>query len=115
VASAEDDPARKAEMADSLSLAFLVLLESCRRSRTPASSPHGPAATWSSGAPRFEASREQQEELATRFFAAAAAEEGDLQGLEELLAHDVVLRAGSGGKAPALARAVHGRIRGRAR
>jgi predicted RNA polymerase sigma factor len=28
VASADDDPARKAEMADSLSLAFLVLLES---------------------------------------------------------------------------------------
>src|ERR671933_2515658 len=28
VASAEEDPARKAEMADSLSLAFLVLLES---------------------------------------------------------------------------------------
>lgn len=28
VASAEDDPARRAEMADSLSLAFLVLLES---------------------------------------------------------------------------------------
>ena len=28
MASADDDPARKAEMADSLSLAFLVLLES---------------------------------------------------------------------------------------
>jgi DNA-directed RNA polymerase specialized sigma24 family protein len=28
VASSDDDPARKAEMADSLSLAFLVLLES---------------------------------------------------------------------------------------
>jgi DNA-directed RNA polymerase specialized sigma24 family protein len=28
VASADDDPARKAEMADSLSIAFLVLLES---------------------------------------------------------------------------------------
>ncbi|MGH2451930.1 MAG: sigma factor-like helix-turn-helix DNA-binding protein, partial [Candidatus Limnocylindria bacterium] len=59
--------------------------------------------------PRFEASREQREELATRFF--AAAEEGDLHGLEELLAHDVVLRADGGGKAPALARAIHGRAR----
>jgi RNA polymerase sigma-70 factor (ECF subfamily) len=59
--------------------------------------------------PRFEASREQREELATRFF--AAAEEGDLEGLEELLAHDVVLRGDGGGKAPALARAVHGRAR----
>src|SRR5918995_499324 len=59
--------------------------------------------------PRFEASREQREELATRFF--AAAEEGDLEGLEELLAHDVVLHGDGGGKAPALARAVHGRTR----
>jgi hypothetical protein len=59
--------------------------------------------------PRFEASRQQREELATRFF--AAAEEGDLEGLEELLAHDVVLHGDGGGKAPALARAVHGRTR----
>ena len=59
--------------------------------------------------PRFEATREQQEELATRFF--AAAEEGDLQGLEELLAHDVVFRGDGGGKAPAVARALHGRVR----
>jgi hypothetical protein len=56
--------------------------------------------------PRFEASREQRDELATRFF--AAAEEGDLQGLEQLLAHDVVLRGDGGGKAPTLARAIHG-------
>src|SRR5688572_14829301 len=59
--------------------------------------------------PRFEASREQREELATRFF--AAAEEGDLEGLEKLLAHDVVLRGDGGGKAPGLARAVYGRAR----
>jgi RNA polymerase sigma-70 factor (ECF subfamily) len=57
--------------------------------------------------PRFEASREQHEELATRFF--AAVEQGDLQGLEELLADDVVLRGDGGGKAPALRRAIHGR------
>ena len=59
--------------------------------------------------PRFEASREQHDELASRFL--AAAEEGDLAGLEELLAHDVELRGDGGGKAPALARAVHGRAR----
>jgi RNA polymerase sigma-70 factor (ECF subfamily) len=59
--------------------------------------------------PRFEASHEQREELATRFF--AAAEEGDLEGLEELLADDVVLRGDGGGKVPALARALHGRAR----
>ena len=45
----------------------------------------------------------------TRFF--AAAEEGDLGGLEGLLAHDVVFRGDGGGKAPAAARAVYGRAR----
>jgi RNA polymerase sigma-70 factor (TIGR02957 family) len=135
LASADDDPARKAEMADSLSLAFLVLLESLSPEQRAAfllrevfDEPYDRIAeivgTSEQNArqlatrarrhveerrPRFEASREQREELATRFF--AAAEEGDLAGLEELLAHDVVLRADGGGKAPALARAVHGRAR----
>jgi RNA polymerase sigma-70 factor (ECF subfamily) len=59
--------------------------------------------------PRFEVSREQHEELARRFF--AAAQQGDLAALEELLAHDVVLRGDGGGKVPALARALHGRDR----
>jgi RNA polymerase sigma-70 factor (TIGR02957 family) len=135
VASADDDPARKAEMADSLSLAFLVLLESLSPEQRAAfllrevfDEPYDRIAeivgTSEQNArqlaararrhveerrPRFEASREQQEELATRFF--AAAEEGDLERLEELLAHDVVLHGDGGGKAPALARAVHGRAR----
>src|ERR687895_1510785 len=135
MASAEDDPARKAEMADSLSLAFLVLLESLSPEQRAAfllrevfDEPYDRIAeiieTSEQNArqlaararrhveerrPRFEATREQREELATRFF--AAAEEGELEGLEELLAHDVVLRADGGGKAPALARAVHGRTR----
>src|SRR5919107_1804846 len=42
---------------------------------------------------------------------ASAAEEGDLEGLEKLLAHDVVLHGDGGGKAPAIKRAVHGRTR----
>ena len=135
VASADDDPARKAEMADSLSLAFLVLLESLSPEQRAAfllrevfDEPYDRIAeivgTSEQNArqlatrarrhveerrPRFEASREQREALATRFF--EAAEEGDLQGLEELLAHDVVLRGDGGGKAPALARALHGRTR----
>jgi RNA polymerase sigma-70 factor (TIGR02957 family) len=135
VASADDDPARKAEMADSLSLAFLVLLESLSPEQRAAfllrevfDEPYDRIAeivgTSEQNArqlarrarrhveeqrPRFEVSREQREELATRFF--AAAEEGDLEGLEELLAHDVVMRADGGGKAPALARALHGRTR----
>jgi RNA polymerase sigma-70 factor (ECF subfamily) len=135
VASADDDPARKAEMADSLSLAFLVLLESLSPEQRAAfllheafDEPYDRIAeiigTSEQNArqlaararrhveerrPRFEASRAQRDQLAARFF--AAAEDGDLQGLEELLAHDVVLRGDGGGKAPAIARAIHGRAR----
>src|SRR3954464_2874372 len=135
LASAADDPARKAEMADSLSVPFLVLLESLSPEQRAAfllrevfDEPYDRIAeiigTSEQNArqlatrarrhveerrPRFEASRTRREELATRFF--AAAEDGDLEGLEELLAHDVVLHGDGGGKAPALARAVHGRAR----
>jgi RNA polymerase sigma-70 factor (TIGR02957 family) len=130
-----DDPASKAEMADSLSLAFLVLLESLSPEQRAAfllhevfDEPYGRIAeiiaTSEQNArqlvsrarrhveerrPRFEASREKQEQLATRFF--AAVEDGDLAALEQLLAHDVVLRGDGGGKVPAIARAVHGRAR----
>jgi RNA polymerase sigma-70 factor (TIGR02957 family) len=133
--SGDDDPARKLEMADSLSLAFLVLLESLSPEQRAAfllhevfDEPYDRIAeivgTSEPNArqlvsrarrhveerrPRFEASRERQEQLATRFF--AAAEDGDLEGLEELLAHDVVLHADGGGKAPAIRRAVHGRAK----
>ncbi len=135
VASADDDPARKAEMADTLSLAFLVLLESLSPEQRAAyllrdvfDEPYDRIAeivgTTEQNArqlatrarrhlqerrPRFEASREHGEELAARFF--AAAEEGDLEGLEELLAHDVVLHGDGGGKAPAVKRAIHGRAK----
>jgi RNA polymerase sigma-70 factor (TIGR02957 family) len=135
VASADDDPARKAELADSLSLAFLVLLESLSPEQRAAfllrevfDEPYDRIAeivgTSEQSArqlvararrhvaerrPRFATSREQREELATRFF--AAAEEGDLQGLEEMLADDVVYRGDGGGKAPAAARTVRGRAK----
>jgi RNA polymerase sigma-70 factor (TIGR02957 family) len=135
VASVDDDPARKLETADSLSLAFLVLLESLSPEQRAAfllrevfDEPYDRIAeivgTSEQNArqlaararrhveerrPRFEASRERREELATRFF--AAAEEGDLEGLEELLAHDVVLHGDGGGKVPAIKRAIHGRAR----
>jgi RNA polymerase sigma-70 factor (ECF subfamily) len=59
--------------------------------------------------PRFQSTREQRDELAQKFF--AAAQEGDLGGLEALLAHDVVLTGDGGGKAPALARSLRGRNR----
>jgi RNA polymerase sigma-70 factor (ECF subfamily) len=42
--------------------------------------------------PRFEPSRERRDRLARRFF--AAAREGDLAALEQLLAHDVALHGG---------------------
>ncbi len=135
MASDDDDPARKAEMADSLSLAFLVLLESLSPEQRAAfllrevfdesydriaeivGTSEQNARQLATRArrhveerrPRFHSSREQREALATRFF--AAAEDGDLQALEELLAHDVVLRGDGGGKAPALAQALHGRAK----
>lgn len=59
--------------------------------------------------PRFQTTREQQQQLAQRFF--AAAEQGDLAGLEALLVSDVQLTGDGGGKAPALARSLHGRNR----
>ena len=59
--------------------------------------------------PRFQTTREQRDELAQQFF--AAAEQGDLAGLEALLAHDVELTGDGGGKVPAIARSVRGRSR----
>jgi len=59
--------------------------------------------------PRFQTTREQRDELARRFF--AAAEQGDLAGLETLLAHDVELTGDGGGKAPAITRVLRGRNR----
>jgi len=129
------DPARQAEMADSLSLAFLVLLERLTPEqratlllRDVFDYGYGEIAEMlghteasvrqlavrarrqvEEGRPRFTSSREQREELARRFF--AAAQEGDLGALESLLAEDVTLRGDGGGKAPALARALRGRSR----
>ena len=65
--------------------------------------------TSTSAAPGFEASRQQREQLSERFF--AAAEDGDLDALESLLAEDVVLHGDGGGKAPAVPRPLHGRRR----
>jgi RNA polymerase sigma-70 factor (ECF subfamily) len=126
------DPAEHAETADSLSMAFLVLLESlspveravfllrevfgfdyeeiaamvhktgdnCRQIAVRARR-HVEARR-----PRFEASRRQKDELAKRFFAAVG--EGDLEGLKDLLAADVVMVGDGGGKAPAIRQPVHG-------
>jgi RNA polymerase sigma-70 factor (TIGR02957 family) len=130
-----DDPARQAEMADSLSLAMLVLLESLSPEQRAVLLLHDvfdydyPQIAGIVGKsqdnvrqlatrarrhveqhrPRFHTTHEQRDELAARFF--AAAEHGDVAGLEALLAHDVKLTGDGGGKAPALARSLHGRSR----
>src|ERR671920_63004 len=135
VADTSADPARQAELADSLSLAFLVLLESLSPEQRAAlllrdvfeydyaqiadivGKSEDNARQLAARArrhveeqkPRFEASREQRDELARRFF--AAAQEGEVDALEQLLAQDVVLQGDGGGKAPALARSLHGRAR----
>jgi RNA polymerase sigma-70 factor (TIGR02957 family) len=132
VSDSSADPARHAEVADSLSLAFLVLLESLSPEQRAAFLLHDvfdygydeiaqvvgksednarqlaarARRHVEDGRPRFEASREQREELARRFF--AAAQEGEVAALEALLADDVVLQGDGGGKAPALARALYG-------
>ncbi|MGH2791339.1 MAG: RNA polymerase sigma factor SigJ [Actinomycetota bacterium] len=135
VTDGHDDPARHAETADSLSLALLVLLESLSPEQRAVLLLHDvfgygyPEITEIVGKsednvrqlatrarrhvgqrrPRFQTTREQHDELARRFF--AATEQGDLAGLEALLAHDVKLTADGGGKVPALVRSLRGRTR----
>jgi RNA polymerase sigma-70 factor (ECF subfamily) len=135
ITNGHDDPARHAETADSLSLAMLVLLESLSPEQRAVLLLHDvfdypyPEIAAIVGKsednvrqlatrarrhveerrPRFQTTSEQRDELAGRFF--AAAEQGDLAGLEALLAHDVELTGDGGGKAPALARSLHGRTR----
>jgi RNA polymerase sigma-70 factor (TIGR02957 family) len=128
-------PAERAETVDSLSLAFLVLLESLSPQQRAAfllrevfeypyaevaeiigtnvdSTRHLVArarAHVHERRPRYHASRRQREELARRFF--AAAEQGDLGPLEALLAQDVAMHADGGGKVAASARPINGRQR----
>ncbi|MCP2169892.1 RNA polymerase sigma-70 factor [Goodfellowiella coeruleoviolacea] len=126
------DPARSVELADSVSMASLLLLErlspleravfvlrevfgfgfdevaqavgrsesACRQLLVRA------RRHMRAGRPRFEAMREEREELAARFF--DAFREGDVAGLQELFAADVSLVGDGGGKAPQLARAIMG-------
>jgi RNA polymerase sigma-70 factor (TIGR02957 family) len=61
------------------------------------------------GKPRFETSREQRDELAQRFLDAAG--EGDLAGLVKLLADDAAFYGDGGGKGTGLPRPVFGRDR----
>ncbi|WP_042413565.1 RNA polymerase sigma-70 factor [Streptacidiphilus anmyonensis] len=126
------DPARSAELADSVSTAALLLLERLSpleravfvlREVFDFGFPEIASAVGRSeeacrqlvvrarrhmnaGRPRFEADRKEREELAARFF--DALREGDVEGLRHLLAADVSMVGDGGGKAPQLARAIMG-------
>src|SRR5689334_13124758 len=126
------DPARSAELADSVSMAALLLLERLSPleravfvlrevfgfgfDEVAAAVGRSEAACrqllvrarrhMEAGRPRFETVREEREELASRFFAALSG--GDVAGLRELLAADVSMVGDGGGRAPQLARAVMG-------
>jgi RNA polymerase sigma-70 factor (ECF subfamily) len=127
-----EDPARSVELADSVSMAALLLLErlspleravfvlrevfafgfdevaaavgrseaACRQLLVRA------RRHMERGRPRFEADRQERQELASRFF--DALRDGDVGGLRDLLAADVSMVGDGGGKAPQLARAVIG-------
>jgi RNA polymerase sigma-70 factor (ECF subfamily) len=126
------DPQRSAELADSVSMAALLLLERLSpleravfvlREVFGFGFPEVAVAVGRSeaacrqlavrarrhmdvGRPRFEADRRERAELAARFF--DALRDGDVDGLRELLASDVQMVGDAGGKAPALARSVIG-------
>lgn len=119
------DPEQYAELSDSLSMAFLILLErltpperavlllrdvfgygfdevaeligkteaACRQLAVRARE------KVQEGKPRFETSVEKRWALAERFF--AAVEQGDTEGLADMLAEDAVLYGDGGGKAAA--------------
>jgi RNA polymerase sigma-70 factor (TIGR02957 family) len=126
------DPARSAELADSVSMAALLLMErlspleravfllrevfafgfdeiasavgrseaACRQLLVRA------RRHMEAGRPRFAADSRERRELATRFFDALM--NGDVGGLQDMLAADAQLVGDSGGKAPQLANAVVG-------
>jgi RNA polymerase sigma-70 factor (ECF subfamily) len=130
---AAPDPAAHAEDADSLSMAFLLVLErlspteravfllhdvfdydygeiagivgktedNCRQLARRARQ------HVAEHKPRFEASRRERDELAARFFAAVG--EGDMSGIVDLLAADVVVYGDSGGTRPSWPRPIVGR------
>ncbi|GAA2806053.1 RNA polymerase sigma-70 factor [Nonomuraea dietziae] len=119
-----EDPERSAELADSVSMAALLLLErlspleravfvlrevfgfgfleiasAVDRSEAACRQLAVRARRhMDEGRPRFEADRREREELAGRFF--DAFREGEVAGLRELLAADVHMVSDSGGKAP---------------
>lgn len=129
------DMARQAELAESVSMAFLLILESLSPveravfllrevfdySYDEIADVVGKTAEncrqvftrakrhIDAGKHRFEASRAKRDEIARRFF--AACERGDLAGLVEMLAADAAFYGDGGGKVVAVRRPVLGRDR----
>jgi RNA polymerase sigma-70 factor (ECF subfamily) len=126
------DPPAQAEQADSLSMAFLLLLERLSPVERAVFLLHDVFAYGydeiagivgksenncrqlalrarrhvEEQKPRFEASRRKRDELAARFFAAVG--DGDLDGLVGMLAADVVVYGDGGGKVPSWRRPIVG-------
>jgi RNA polymerase sigma-70 factor, ECF subfamily len=120
----DTDPEAAAERADSLSMAFLALLERLNPVERAVFLLHDvfgygfaevadiveraeancrqiarrARRAIEAERPRFEASRAERDRLARRFFAAVT--DGDVEGLVDLLAADAVLVGDGGGKAP---------------
>lgn len=127
-----EDPERSAELADSLSMAALLLLERLSPleravfvlrevfafdfAEIAAAVGRSEAACrqlavrarrhMDDGRPRFAADRQDQEELAGRFLDAFRG--GDVNGMRDLLAADVQMIGDAGGKAPHWGRAIVG-------
>jgi RNA polymerase sigma-70 factor (ECF subfamily) len=127
-----EDPERSAELADSVSMAALLLLErltpleravfvlrevfgfgfddvaaAVGRSESACRQLAVRARRhMDAGRPRFEVDRKERDELADRFF--DAFKEGDVDALRELLAADVQMVGDGGGKAPQWANAIFG-------
>jgi RNA polymerase sigma-70 factor (ECF subfamily) len=127
----EPGPADHVEMSDTLSMAFLLLLESLSPLERAVFLLHDvfgysfaeiadvvgksedncrqiaarARRAIDAGRPRFDPSEEERRQVAERFFMALSGEASDIAAV---LSEDVVLHGDGGGKAPALARALRG-------
>lgn len=127
-----EDPQRSLELADSVSMAALLVLERLspleraafvlrevfglgypeiasavgRSEETCRQLTTRARRHMEAGRPRFDADRREREELAARFF--DAMRDGDVDALIEVLAADVRMVGDGGGKAPALAKGLIG-------
>lgn len=131
---AEDDPAHRVERDETLSFAFLAVLERLgpveravfllrevfdldypavadiveREEAACRQIMHRARARIAEGRPRFEADAARDAALIDSFF--AALDDGDVDALASVLADDVVFYADGGGRAPAIRHPIHGAL-----